>query len=89
MIRFKSSELGTDHYFPPGGSIVIEKKNVCRRKNAEINCLPRGASQKKLSAETIPIMRDLGNFKKNCLHSELRKKLCKHLNDGGIKFPTS
>ena len=31
--------------------------------------LKRGASGKKLSAETTYVMHDLGNFKKNCLHS--------------------
>ena len=47
---------------------MIGKKIVCMRKNAEINCLPRGASRKKLSAETTYVMQDLGNFLKNCLH---------------------
>ena len=49
--------------FSPGG-IAIGKKIVCMRK-----MLKRGASGKKLSAETTYVMQDLGNFKKNCLHS--------------------
>ena len=30
---------------------------------------PRGASGKKLSAETTYVMQDVGNLEKNCLHS--------------------
>ena len=51
-----------------GGGIVIGKKIVCMRKNAEINCLPQRCIWKKLSAETTYVMQDLRNFLKNCLH---------------------
>ena len=50
------------------------EKIVCMRKIAEINYLPQRCIQKKLSAEATPVMGNLGNLKKNCLHSELRKK---------------
>ena len=34
--------LGTDHYFFPEGEGYRDwEKNVCMRKNAEINCLPQ------------------------------------------------
>ena len=46
------------------------------RKIAEINCLPQRCIRKKISAEAIPVMGNLGNFNKNCLHSE----------SGGKKF---
>ena len=48
---------------------MIGKKIVCMRKHAEINCLPQRCIWKKLSAETTYVMQDLGNLKKNCLHS--------------------
>ena len=59
---------GQSIIFSPGG-IVIGKKIVCMRKNAEVNCLPQRYIWKKLSAETTYVMQDLRNFKKNCLHS--------------------
>ena len=66
----RSSKLhkGRTIIFSPGG-IAIGKKIVCMRKNAEINCLLQRCIWKKLSAETTYAMQDLGNFKKNCLHS--------------------
>ena len=35
----------------------------------KLNCLPQRCIWKKLSAETSYVMQDLGNLKKNCLHS--------------------
>ena len=58
---------------------MIGKKFVCMRKNAKINCLPQRCIWKKLPAETIYVMQDFGNLKKNCLHSR----------SGGKKFASA
>ena len=41
-------------------------KIVCMRKIAEIKLSAPEVHLKKLSAETTPVMGDLGNLKKNC-----------------------
>ena len=77
-IRYVDVTKGWTITFPLGGRGYRDwGKIVCMRKNA-IVC-PRGASEKKLSAETIYVMQDLGNLKKNCLHNlSGGKKTCKH-----------
>ena len=43
---------------------MIGKKIVCMRKMLKKIVCPRGASGKKLSAETTYVMQNLGNLKK-------------------------
>ena len=74
-----------DHYFFPGG-IVNEKKIVCMRKNAEINCLLQRSIWKKLSAEITYVMQDLGNLKKIVCTARVEEKTCKHSVDDGKNF---
>ena len=50
------------HYFPREHRDW--EKIVCMRKTAEINCLPQRCIWKKLSAETTPVVRNVGNLKK-------------------------
>ena len=57
------------------GGIVIGKKIVCMRKNAEINCLPKGASGKIVCRDYLRYAR-FGEFlKKLSAQPEWRKKL--------------
>ena len=56
-----------------GGEYRDQEKIVCMTKIAEINCLPRGASEKTLSAETTPVLRDLGIFLNVCTASGGKK----------------
>ena len=73
----------------PGDGVWRLGKIVCMRKNAEINCLPQRYIWKKLSAETTYVMQDLGNLKKNCLHSRSGGKNLQVLNRWWKKFPVS
>ena len=68
---FSQKYLKDGPLFPRGGGGGYHdwEKIVCMRKNAEINCLPQRCIWKKSSAETTYVMQDLGNLKKNCLHS--------------------
>ena len=54
--------------FSPGG-IVIGKKIVCMRKNAEINCLLQGCIWQKIVCRDHLFYARFGEFEKNCLHS--------------------
>ena len=66
-------------FFPRRG-IVIGKKIVCMRKNAEINCQPQRCIWKKLSAETTYVMQDLENFLKIVCTAGVEEKNLQALN---------
>ena len=64
---------------------MIGKKIVCMRKNAEINCLPRGASGK-TCLHRPPCYARFGEFKKNVCTARVEEKNCKRSIDGGKNF---
>ena len=63
-----------------GGGIVIGKKIVCMRKNAEINCLPHRCIWKKIVCRDHLRYARFEEFKKNCLHSRSGGKNLQALN---------
>ena len=50
-----------DHYFSPEG--IVTWKKCLKEKIAEMNCLPQRCIRRILSAETTPVMREMGNLK--------------------------
>ena len=83
---YLKSTLGTDHYFPQGGYRDWEKRIVCMRKNAEINCLPQRCIWEKIVCRGQLCYARFGEFKQIVCTARVEEKTCKHSIDGGKNF---